>query len=151
MSGGSDRQFVDTNILVYAHDTSAGAKHLRARALVQDLWASGTGCLSVQVLEELYVAITRKVAKPVAPPVARQVVKNLSSWTMHTPGADDVLAAIDIQARFGVSFWDALVVQSASRLGCRCILTEDLSHDRVYQGVRMVNPFWLGAGSNHEG
>lgn len=145
MSGAPDRQFVDTNVLVYAHDTSAGTKHLRARALVEDLWASGAGCLSVQVLQEFYVAVTRKVAKPAAPAIARQIVKSLTNWTVHTPGVDDVLAAIDTQTRLGISFWDALIVQSASRLGCERIITEDLSHTAVYQGVKAVNPFWVGA------
>jgi predicted nucleic acid-binding protein len=141
MSGESDRQFVDTNILVYSHDTSAGAKHRVARALVEQLWASGAGCLSVQVLQEFYVAITQKVARPIAPVTARQIVKSLSNWTMHTPGTDDVLAAIDIHSRLGVSFWDALIIQSASRLGCGRIVTEDLNPGQIYQGIRAVSPF----------
>lgn len=141
MNGAANRHFVDTNILVYAHDTSAGVKHDQSRLLVEQLWASGTGCLSVQVLQELYVTLTRKVAKPMTAVAARQIVKSLANWTVHTPGPEDVLAAIDIQSQLGLSFWDAMIVQSASQLGCGRILTEDLNEKQVNQGIRVTNPY----------
>lgn len=141
MSARSRRVFVDTNVLVYAHDSSAGAKHEKARALLEQLWASGDGCLSVQVLQELYVILTKKVPCPVSAETARQVVSNLSLWAVHSPGPDDVLAAVDLHARLGLSFWDAMIIQSAARLGAGQIVTEDLSPGRLYHGVLAVNPF----------
>jgi len=73
----SDKQFVDTNVLVYAYDVSAGAKHERARALLEEFWESGAGCLSIQVLQEFYVNVTRKVAHPLDSDTALQVVTDL--------------------------------------------------------------------------
>lgn len=140
----SDRpayQFVDTNVLVYAHDASAGPKHERSLALIKSLWESQTGCLSIQVLEEFYVTVTRKVAKPLASEAAAQIVTDLATWHMHAPEVDDVLDAITIHQRYGISFWDGLVIQSAARLGCQTIWSEDLNPGQVYAGIRVVNPF----------
>lgn len=141
MSTGQDLQFVDTNILVYAHDTSAGAKRDRAARLLEELWESRSGCLSVQVLQEFYVSITRKVANPLDSNTAAQIVADLSVWQVHAPVAADVLAAIEIQRRYGVSFWDAMILQSAVRLGCKIVWSEDLSGGQVYDGVRVIDPF----------
>jgi predicted nucleic acid-binding protein len=140
----SDRpayQFVDTNVLVYAHDVSAGPKHERARALIKSLWESHTGCLSIQVLEEFYVTVTRKVAWPLASEAAAQLVTDLATWRVYTPEVDDVLDAITIHQRYGISFWDGLVIQSAARLGCQSIWSEDLNPGQVYATIRVVNPF----------
>ncbi|HJW83926.1 MAG TPA: PIN domain-containing protein [Anaerolineae bacterium] len=134
-------QFVDTNILIYAHDRSAGAKHERARALLTELWESGDGCLSIQVLQEFYVNITRKVARPLSPDAARQIVADLGRWTIHSPTVDDVLNAIALQGRYGLSFWDAMVVASAIQLGCPVLWSEDLNDGQEYDSTRIVNPF----------
>ncbi|HZY46016.1 MAG TPA: PIN domain-containing protein, partial [Anaerolineae bacterium] len=112
------RQFVDTNILVYAHDSSAGAKHIRARALLAELWRSNTGCLSIQVLQEFYVNITRKVARPLDQDTARQIIVDLGRWTVHSPTVNEVVEAIALQERHTLSFWDAMIVTSAIHLGC---------------------------------
>lgn len=133
-------QFVDTNILVYAHDVSAGFKHERAKSLVRELWETQEGCLSVQVLSELYVTLTRKVARLAADEVAAQIVADLATWRCHETAAGDLLAAIQIQRRYGISLWDALVIRSASQLGCDVIWSEDLSTEQAYAGVRVVNP-----------
>jgi len=138
----SDRpQFVDTNILIYAHDRSAGTKHERARALLTELWESGDGCLSIQVLQEFYVNITRKVARPLPPDTARQIIADLGHWTVHSPTVDDVLNAIALQERHGLSFWDAMIVASAMQLGCLVLWSEDLNDGQEYDGARIVNPF----------
>ena len=138
----SDRpQFVDTNILIYAHDRSAGTKHERARALLTELWESGDGCLSIQVLQEFYVNITRKVARPLPPDTARQIIADLGHWTVHSPTVDDVLNAIALQERHGLSFWDAMIVASAIQLGCLVLWSEDLNDGQEYDGARIVNPF----------
>jgi len=141
MSEPSDLQFLDTNVLIYAHDRSAGDKHSRARALVQRLWDSGDGCLSVQVLQEFHVNVTQKVAHPLAPDLAARIIADLATWQIHRPGAQDVLDAIDLQRRQVISFWDAMIVTSAIQLGCRCIWSEDLNPGQAYDGVTVVDPF----------
>ena len=139
MSG--NRQFVDTNILVYAHDVTAGDKHVLARALVEELWDTREGCLSVQVLQEFFVTTTRKIPKPLDVPAAARVIDDLAHWHMHAPAAGDVLAAIDILQRTGASFWDAMILRSAKELGCQILHSEDLNPGQEYKGVLLRNPF----------
>jgi predicted nucleic acid-binding protein len=139
MSG--DRQFVDTNVLVYAHDVTAGDKHSRARALVEDLWITRQGCLSIQVLQEFFVTTTRKIPKPLEASAAAQIVDDLAHWHVHAPAAADVLAAIGIHQRTGASFWDAMILRSAQELGCQTLHSEDLNPGQAYEGVVVRNPF----------
>jgi predicted nucleic acid-binding protein len=139
MSG--DRFFVDTNVLVYAHDVTAGDKHARARALVEELWQTRQGCLSVQVLQEFFVTTTRKIPKPLEAPAAAQIIDDLGHWHVHAPDVSDVLAAIDIHQRAGTSFWDAMILRSAKELGCQILYSEDLNAGQDYAGVRVRNPF----------
>jgi len=141
MSEPRDLQFVDTNILIYAHDRSAGEKHTRAREQIRALWRSGNGCLSIQVLQEFYVNVTQKVAKPLTPDAAAQIINDLSVWEIHRPGAEDVLDAIRLQVRYQISFWDAMIVASATQLGCRTIWSEDLNSGQVYGTITVANPF----------
>ena len=133
--------FVDTNILVYAHDFSAGKKHTIAVQLMQEWWANENGCLSIQVLQEFYVTITKKIAVPLEHDIARQIVFDLSQWRLHTPEASDLLSAIDIQQTYQLAFWDAMVLQSALRLGCKRLISEDLSHEQKYGEIQIFNPF----------
>jgi predicted nucleic acid-binding protein len=135
------RQFVDTNVLVYAHDVTAGHKHVRARSLVEELWSTRDGCLSIQVLQEFFVTATRKIPKPLDPPAAAQIVGDLARWHVHAPVADDVLASIGIHQQAGVSFWDAMILRSAKELGCQTVHSEDLDPGQDYAGVRVSNPF----------
>jgi predicted nucleic acid-binding protein len=137
----ASRQFVDTNVLVYAHDATAGDKHARARALVEELWTSREGCLSVQVLQEFFVATTRKIPKPLDAPAAAQIIDDLAHWHVHAPAARDVLAAIGIHQRTGASFWDAMILHSAKELGCQTLHSEDLNPGQAYDGVQVLNPF----------
>jgi predicted nucleic acid-binding protein len=139
MSG--NRQFVDTNILVYAYDVTAGDKHSRARALVEELWDSRQGCLSVQVLQEFFVTTTRKIPKPLDAPGAAQIIDDLAHWHVHAPDAGDVLAAIGIHQRTGASFWDAMILRSAKELGCQTLHSEDLNSGQEYEGIQVRNPF----------
>lgn len=132
---------VDTNVLIYAYDVTAGVKRERATALLADLWNAGSGCLSVQVLQEFYVNITRKVAQPLMPSAAAQIITDLSQWRIHAPNATSVLAAIERQQRFRLSFWDAMVLTSAVELGCKTLYSEDLSASQIYDQVEIVNPF----------
>jgi len=139
MSG--NRKFVDTNVLVYAHDLTAGDKHDRARALLEELWDTREGCLSVQVLQEFFVTTTRKIPKPLEASTAGQIINDLALWHVHAPAARDVLAAIDIHQQAGASFWDAMIVRSAQELSCRTLYSEDLNPGQTYAGVQVSNPF----------
>ena len=139
MSG--NRQFVDTNILVYAHDVTAGDKHSRARALVEELWGTRQGCLSVQVLQEFFATTTWKLPKPLEAPAAAQIVDDLAHWHVHSPAVADVRAAIDIHQRTGASFWDAMILRSAQELGCQILYSEDLNAGQSCDGVEVRNPF----------
>jgi len=141
MSVSRPARFVDTNILVYAHDTTAGAKHQMAKALLEDLWRTRDGCLSTQILQEFYVAITRKVAQPLARDVALQHLTDLATWRIHVPQVDDLLRAVGLQGRHNVSFWDAMILRSAAQMHCTLLLTEDLNHGQNYGEVRALNPF----------
>lgn len=135
------RQFIDTNVLVYAYDKTGGVKHERARDLVTSLWEARDGCVSIQVLQEFFVTVTRKIPKPLDAPAAKEIVADLARWYVHTPAADDVLAAISLHQRAGISLWDAMIVRSAVEIGCGVIRSEDLNHGQVYDGVRVANPF----------
>ncbi len=136
-------EFVDTNVMVYAFDTSAGDKHLRAAQLIEKLWESGAGCLSIQVLQEFYVTVTRKVAHPLAIEEARERIRELSVWRIMTPGVADVLDAISLQQEYRISFWDAMILVAAANLGCGVLWSEDLADGQVYRGIQVRNPFIL--------
>lgn len=134
------RVFVDTNILVYAHDASAQEKHVRARELLRRLWDEGGGGLSIQVLQEFYVTVTRKVARPLAPSTAAEIIGDLAAWSVHSPTAEDIQDAIRLQQRYGLSFWDAMILTSARALGCSIVWSEDLNAGQRYDDVQVDNP-----------
>lgn len=141
MNVESEREFIDANILIYAHDVSAGVKHTTAKELVQHIWETGNGCLSIQVLQEFYVIITKKVAHPISPDVAAEMIGDLRFWRINSPTIEDVLGAIDLQKRFRLSFWDAMIIQAATSMDCRILWSEDLANDQQYGAVRVKNPF----------
>ncbi len=136
----SDRYFVDTNILVYAHDASAGRKHERAKALVQQLWRDRTGIVSTQVLQELAVNLRRKAGRPVDSRTARDIVADYLTWHVVVNGGESILEALDLEARYQISFWDALVLQAAQASGAEVLYSEDFSDGQTYGSVRVVNP-----------
>lgn len=140
----TERYFVDTNLFVYAYDESAGSKREVARELILGLWQSRSGCASVQVLQELFVNLTRKVPKPLSAREAAALIEDLSAWRVHSPGVRDVLYAIELQERMSVSFWDAMILTSARSLDCGVLYSEDLSAGQSYDGVLVVNPFDAG-------
>jgi predicted nucleic acid-binding protein len=133
--------FVDTNVLIYAYDVSAGVKHLRAMELVTELWKLRTGLVSTQVLQEFYVTATRKIARPLESSFARQIVADLSRWEVVTIEPKTILAAIDLQRDHLLSFWDAMIVTTAANGSAEILFTEDLNHGQVISGVTVQNPF----------
>lgn len=139
----SDRYFVDTNILMYAHDAASGEKHRKARALVEDLWEARTGVVSTQVLQELAVNLRKKAKKPLDARATRDIVSDYLSWQVVVNGGDSILEALDIEARFRISFWDALVIQAAQAGGADILYSEDLSDGQRYGTVGVKNPFRL--------
>lgn len=141
MTAEAAREFVDANVLVYAHDASAGDKKAVAEQLLTRLWSSGTGCLSIQVLQEFFVTVTRKVAAPLPIIEAEELIREFGVWRVFSPNVDDVLRAINLQQQSKVSFWDAMVVQAASELQCDVLWTEDLQSGQTIQGVRIQDPF----------
>jgi predicted nucleic acid-binding protein len=133
-------EFVDTNILLYAY-VATGERHEAADALVNRLWRERRGAISVQVLQEFYVNVTRKVAKTINPEIAVDILTSLVRWRVHSPLPDDVIAAATLSNRHQLSFWDAMVVRSAAELRCDTLWTEDLSDGQVVEGVQLSNPF----------
>lgn len=140
----SDKYFVDTNILMYAHDTAAGEKHARAKALVEDLWESRSGVVSTQVLQELAVNLRRKAKRPLNARATRDVVSDYLAWHVVVNGSDAILEALDLEAWHRVSFWDALVIQAAQLAGAEVLYSEDLSDGQRYGTVRVKNPLTHG-------
>jgi len=141
MSADHALEFVDANVLVYAFDSSAGRKRETARALLERLWETRAGCVSIQVLQEFFVAVTRKVAAPLTADEAATRVRDLAAWRVFTPGPDDVIAAIGVHTRARIGFWDAMIVVAAAESGCTVIWTEDLNDGQELEGVRVRNPF----------
>ncbi len=141
MSVEPPHEFVDANILVYAFDSSAGRKQQAARSLLERLWESRTGRVSVQVLQEFFVTVTRKVASPLPMEDATARIRELATWKVFAPGADDVLTAIALHARVRIAFWDAMIVVAAAESGCDLLWTEDLTDGQLIHGVRIRNPF----------
>lgn len=137
----SDKVFVDTNVLVYAHDRAAGLKHAKAAENVRALWMERRGVLSTQVLQEFFVNVTRKSASPLSAGAAKRVIQNYLAWQVIVNDGQAILEAIDLQGRFRLSFWDALIVQSAVSAGCATLLSEDLNSGQQYESLRVVNPF----------
>jgi len=133
--------FVDTNVFVYARDASEPSKQPAAESWVRSLWLSGRGRLSTQVLHELYVTLTRKLRPGLPRDVAREEVRELQSWRPVAITADVLDEAWVLEDRFGLSFWDALVVAAARVAGCGAVLSEDLQDGQDFDGVVVVDPF----------
>ncbi len=137
----ADKIFVDTNILVYGYDTSAGGKYRKASATLKDLWDSGRGVLSTQVLQEFFVTVTRKLPKPMTPDNAKTIVSDLLKWDVFVIDGAAILEAIDLHKVHGYSFWDSLILVAAIKEGCAILLSEDLSSKHMVAGVTIRNPF----------
>jgi predicted nucleic acid-binding protein len=127
---------------VYAHDRDDRTKHDVARNALRELWSSGAGCLSSQVLQEFYVSVTRKIATPLPKKSARLVVSTYAIWCADV-SASDVATAFRIEDEAHISFWDALIIASASRAGAKRLLSENLNAGQTIAGVSIESPFAL--------
>jgi predicted nucleic acid-binding protein len=141
MIAEAQREFVDANVLVYAFDASAGPKQQAAQALLERLWDSNTGCVSVQVLQEFFVTVTKKVASPLPVDEATARIREIAAWRVFSPTADDVVTAIGLHTQARIGFRDAMIVLAAAESGCDVLWTEDLKDGQTIRGVRIRNPF----------
>jgi predicted nucleic acid-binding protein len=133
--------FVDTNVLVYRRDASELAKQPRAKSWVDLLWTHRIGRLSVQVLQEFYQTVTRKLSPGLSREDARDEVADLATWR-PVPISTELLArAFVVGDAFSISFWDSLIVAAAQQASCSYLLTEDLQDGRDLNGVQILNPF----------
>jgi len=133
--------FVDTNILVYSEDGANAAKREQAMAWLKVLWQRGIGRLSTQVLDDFYVATTRKLCPPMPAGDARAEVRRYELWQPWQIDHATVESAWAVESRYGLHYWDSLMIASAQHLGCRYLLSEDLQHEQRYGGVQVINPF----------
>ena len=136
----SAKTFVDTNVLIYAHDVDAQAKHEVAKSVLRGLWSERTGVLSMQVLQEFYVNVTRKIASPLPKDAARLVVNSYSIWCIETT-PDEIAAAFRNEDESRIGFWDSLIVASAVKAGATRIVSEDLNPEQMIASIRIENPF----------
>lgn len=137
----SGKVFLDTNILVYAHDLDAGKKHELALKIVKDMWDKRTGVMSTQVLQEFYMTVTKKIGNPIHPLEAREIIRSYACWEIMENTVTSVIRASEIEEKHHISFWDALVVVSAYNSKVDKILTEDLNSGQIFEGILIENPF----------
>src|SRR5260370_985331 len=130
------RTFVDTNVLIYAHDVDAKSKHATAKNILRELWSERTGVLSMQVLQEFYVNVTRKIRSPLPKESARLVVSSYSIWCMETTPAE-LSVAFRIENESQIGFWDSLIVPAAVQSGAARLLSEDLNPWQKIAGLRI--------------
>ena len=133
--------FVDTNVLVYARDAGEGAKQARAAEWLDALWNSGRGRTSVQVLQEYYAVVTRKLKPGLPAADARADVRALAAWNPVPNDLALIERAFELEDVGGLSFWDAMIVAAAQRAHCTLLLTEDLQAGREFGGLRVASPF----------
>ena len=136
-----DKTFIDTNIIIYADDVTAGKKHNTAGNILADLWNSGFGVISTQVLQEFFVNVVQKIPKPIEKQQAREIVRDFLKWHVVVNTGDSIVEAIDICLKFGYSFWDSMIIEAAIKGGAAVIISEDFQDGQIVSGVTIRNPF----------
>ncbi|NKI36446.1 PIN domain-containing protein [Wenzhouxiangella sp. XN79A] len=137
----TDRYFVDTNILVYSRDTRDPTKHRIARRWLAELWSSGNGRISTQVLKEYYQTVTRRLKPGMARDDARADVRDLQTWKPLELTAATFEQAWSIEDRMKISWWDALIVAAARQTGCTFLISEDLQSGQIIENLTIIDPF----------
>lgn len=135
----SGEVFVDTNVLVYQVDESELEKQLQARRWIEQLWQHDSGRVSVQVLQEFYSTVTRRLSQAVSKEDARRAVRRLGAWNPVLLDGETLEQGFRLEERFELAWWDALIVAAAQAAACRYLLTEDLQHDQTFEGLRVIN------------
>ncbi|MDX2179566.1 MAG: PIN domain-containing protein [Bryobacteraceae bacterium] len=133
------REFLDTNVLLYAFDSKAPAKRPRAQDLLSKLTSRDAAAISIQVLQEFFANATKKMG--MTPSEAKRLVEDFSRLPTHAPSPADVISAIDLHLIHKISFWDALIIRSAQQMKCETLWSEDLSHGQRFGAVTIRNPF----------
>ena len=141
MTSMTDRTFIDTNVLVYRYDDSDPIKQVRAQELLKTGIENETAVVSAQVLGEFFTTVTRKIQNPLSADDAQAAVDLISTLSVVALDLALVRRAISTQKRYGISYWDALIVVAAESAGCTRILSEDLNSGQAYNGIVVVNPF----------
>lgn len=136
--------FVDTNVLLYAFDDKDAAKRDRSRDWLSACWQRRCGRLSTQVLNEFYANARRKFSSAISAGDARAEVRRYQHWRPWAIDHPTIESAWAVESRYGLNYWDALMVAAALQQGCTLLLTEDLQHDLLIDGVRILNPFLVG-------
>jgi predicted nucleic acid-binding protein len=136
-----DKVFLDTNLLLYAYDSGSPAKHAVAVRILEELWKSGSGILSIQVLQEFFINVTKKIPKPLPVAVAREIVEDFLRWKVVPVDGRTILRAIDLHEKHKYAFWDSLVIQSAIEGGAVWLYSEDLKDGQRIGDVTIRNPF----------
>jgi predicted nucleic acid-binding protein len=135
------KTFLDTNILVYAHDQGSGEKQKIAKEIVKKLWVERTGVLSTQVLQEFFYIVTKKLKDPLNWAKAKEVVERLLNWQVMVNDGGSILGAIEIQKKYKYSFWDSLILQAAISAKTEILLSEDLQEGQQINSLKIINPF----------
>ena len=138
-----DKIFIDTNIIIYAYDVTAGNKHKVAGNILTELWNSGMGVISTQVLQEFFVNVIQKIPRPLDKKLAKEIVRDFLKWNVVVNNGDSILDAIDICVKYGCSFWDSMIIEAAIKGGAAVLMSEDLQDGQVISGVIIRNPFRL--------
>jgi len=133
--------FLDTNVLVYANDAGEPAKQHTARTLLKDALHAENGVISVQVLSEFWVTVTRKLQKPLSLQTARQEAELFHLMTIVDLDSALFYDAVRLQELYQISYWDAQIVAAADTAGCTVLYSEDLNAGQKYAHVTVVNPF----------
>lgn len=141
MSSGLRRVFVDTNVLLYARDLTEPDKHRAASDWLAELWRSGLGRTSIQVLNEYYVNVTRKLSRPLNTTAAREDVQDLMAWRPMPVNERILQRGFEVEDRFRYGWWDSLVIAAALEQDCGWLLSEDLQHGQSLWGLQIVSPF----------
>lgn len=133
--------FVDTNLLVYAYDSSAGKKWRTSLEVLSLLWTHRTGVLSTQVIQDLFVSLTQKVKNPILPETAKEIISDLIRWPLVVNDGGNILRAFDLQIKYHFSFWDSLILEAAITSKSEFLLSEDFQDGQVIESVTIINPF----------
>ena len=133
--------FLDTNIIIYAYDSTAGEKHKKANKIVADLWVSGLGIVSTQVLQEFFVNVTKKIPTPLSIKPAKEIVADLLKWDVVINDGESILESVELVLKYKYSFRDSMIIEAAIKGGAVLLLSEDLSDGQKIKGTTIKNPF----------